>query len=187
MNIIKKIKEERPWSSNSKYFVWFHWTLFAVLWVGFLQTLEASTNQENITYHGHMIDDTEFRHNEIPDVLDYTLLDTSQEPEQEPEAKEPEGTNVYLWTSNIIGADRMGDNLIRVKFNTGLSYDVTLVNCWNIKFATGYVFGKNWQAEALFDQLEPGLEVLTFSDGKIVSSPGCVVKQVVPVAIQADE
>ena len=155
MNVIKKIREERPWSSTSSYFVWFHWTLFAVLWIGLLQTLEART----------IIEDTE--------TLEYTLLDPSQE--------------VPLWTSNIIGADRMGDNLIRVKMNTGLIYDVTLFNCFNIKFATGYVFGKNWRADAVLDQLEPGLEVLTFSDGKIVSSPGCVVKQVVPVAIQTDE
>lgn len=172
MNIIKKIKEESPWSSNSKYFVWFHWTLFAVLWIGLLQTLEASPlgDLTNTTYHGHTVEEA--------DIIDYTLLDTSPD--------EPE-TPVYLWTSNIIGADRIGDNLIRVKFNTGLSYDVTLINCWSMSWASGYVFGKNWQAEALFDRLEPGLDVLLFGNGRITSSPGCVVKTVTPVTIQTDE
>ena len=32
MNIIQKIKNEKPWSSTSKYYVAFHMVLFAILW-----------------------------------------------------------------------------------------------------------------------------------------------------------
>ena len=29
---LQEIRAERPWSSDSKYFVGFHWTLFAIVW-----------------------------------------------------------------------------------------------------------------------------------------------------------
>lgn len=29
---LREIRAERPWSSDSKYFVAFHWTLFAIIW-----------------------------------------------------------------------------------------------------------------------------------------------------------
>ena len=31
-NIFKRIAHERPWSSESKYFVWFHLILFTLIW-----------------------------------------------------------------------------------------------------------------------------------------------------------
>tara|TARA_B110000967_G_C18749410_1_gene492016 strand:+ start:98 stop:598 length:501 start_codon:yes stop_codon:yes gene_type:complete len=163
MNIFKKIKQERPWSSTSKYFVPFHWTLFAILWIGFLSMdAKADHNEDNYekqkalidmandnkTYHGHTIEST------------------------------PE----MLWTSNIIGAEKLGRNTIRVKFNDGRSYDTIMVNCLGLELAHGYIFGKNWQMNAMFDQLMPGLPVYLLINNRVENN-GCVVSTVLPVVI----
>lgn len=153
MNIFKKIKQERPWSSTSKYFVAFHWTLFAILWIGFLtmdaKADELGTGSSNTTYHGHTI----------------------------------ETAPMYLWTSNIIGADKLGKNAIRVKFKDGRSYDALMLGCFNLQSAHGYIFGKNWEMDAIFDQLMPGLPVYLLIDNRVEQTPGCVITEIIPVVI----
>jgi hypothetical protein len=173
MNIFKKIKQERPWSSTSKYFVPFHWTLFAILWIGFLSMdAKADHNEDNYekqkalidmandntTYHGHTINPHHDEH----------LFDD---------------TPMYLWTSNIIGADKLGKNAIRVKFKDGRSYDALMLGCFNLQSAHGYIFGKNWEMDAIFDQLMPGLPVYLLIDNRVEQTPGCVITEIIPVVI----
>jgi hypothetical protein len=151
MIIFKKIKQERPWSSTSKYFVPFHWTLFAILWLGLLTTYakaeELGIEPGNTTYHGHTI----------------------------------ETTPKMLWTSNIIGADKVGDNTIRVKFNDGSKYDAIMFHCYMLPFANGYVFGNNWASGAIMDRLESGLQIHILRDNKLHRNNGCIVDKVIHV------
>jgi hypothetical protein len=163
MNIFKKIKQERPWSSTSRFFIMFHWTLFAILWLTFLTISgDANADNHNITWHGHTV-----AQDQIPMVPGEELIELYEE----------EGPN-YLYASSIMGADKIGNNMLRVKFRGGTVAHVELIQCWQIQLASGYIFGRNWRSSSMLDRVQPGLQVFTLTGGKIHEWPGCKIKTV---------
>jgi len=94
-----------------------------------------------------------------------------------------ETTPPALFTSAIIGADKIGKDTIRVKMNDGRSYDAVMLGCWNLQSAHGYIFGKNWEMDAIFDQLMPGLPVYLLIGNNVEHNPGCVITKIIPVMI----
>lgn len=163
MNIFKKIKQERPWSSTSRFFIMFHWTLFAILWLTFLTfSSGAEAHNHDVTWHGHTVSEEH-----MPSIPGNELIDTLDAVGPKP-----------LYASNINGADRIGKNLLKVSFKDGTVAHVELLQCWNIQFANGYIFGKNWRSGSMLDRVKPGLQVFTLSGGKIHEWPGCTITRV---------
>jgi hypothetical protein len=84
------------------------------------------------------------------------------------------------YVGNIINAVHIDPNIIRVKMRNKDVYDLHTNSCWDLDFATGYIFGRQNMTKH-FNRIEPGLRIFTVSFGKIQSNY-CYVTKVTMVA-----
>ena len=82
-----------------------------------------------------------------------------------------------LYTGDIINAMSKGNNIIRIKMRNKEQYNLHTSFCWDLDFASGYVFGKQGFSSK-FNRVEPGLRIFTVAFGTINQSNYCVVTKI---------
>tara|TARA_R110000868_G_scaffold312040_1_gene572993 strand:- start:2462 stop:2950 length:489 start_codon:yes stop_codon:yes gene_type:complete len=82
-----------------------------------------------------------------------------------------------LFTGDIINAMSKGDNIIRIKMRNNEQYNLHTSFCWDLDFASGYIFGKQGFSSK-FNRVEPGLRIFTVAFGTINQSNYCVVTKI---------